>query len=68
MGYWYIIIAYGSPINGTGFGNWFSAKHLRLPLSHDPVALQELCHHTVLCYLSTCSIKATVCSIRYFNW
>ena len=31
-----------SPINGTGFGNWFHAKYLRLQLLHHPFAVQEL--------------------------
>ena len=36
------IVAYGGLINGTGFGNWFHAKYLRLRLLHHPFALQEL--------------------------
>ena len=30
------------PINGTGFGNWFRTKYLRLQLLHHPFALREL--------------------------
>ena len=51
-------------INGTSFGNWFCAKYLRLQLLHNPFALREL----YVIALSICCIKATVCSIRYFNW
>ena len=47
-----------------GFGNWFGAKYLRLRLLHHPFALREL----YIIGLSTCCIKATVCSIRYFDW
>ena len=36
------IVVYGGPINGTGFGNWFCAKYLRLRLLHHPFALWEL--------------------------
>ena len=36
------IIAYGGPINGTSFGNWFHTKYLRLRLLHHPFALWEL--------------------------
>ena len=41
VNHWYIV-AYEGLINGTGFGNWFRAKYLKLRLLHHPFALQEL--------------------------
>ena len=31
------VVAYGGPSNGTGFGNWFCKKYLRLRLLHHPL-------------------------------
>ena len=60
-------MAYGGLINGMDFGNWFRTKYLRLRLLHHPFALREFM--SLHCSaLSTGHIKATVRSIRYFNW
>ena len=54
------------PINGTGLGNWFCTKYLRLQLLlHFLLYGNYMSSHYST--LSTCCIKATVCSIRYFN-
>ena len=58
------IIAYGGPVNGIGFGNWFRTKYLKLQLLHHHFAFRKL-YVITFSTISTCCIKATVCSIRY---
>ena len=49
------------PINGTGFGNWFRTKYLKLQLLHHPFAMWEL-YVIALFYVI---YLATVRSIKY---
>ena len=64
------LVAYGGPINGADFGNWFRTKYLRLRLLHHPFALRQLYirHRIILRYLLAVLRLYTVCSMRYFNW
>ena len=53
------IIAYEGLINGMGSAISFTQSY------HHPFAWREL-YIIALFYITTCCIKATVCSIRYF--
>ena len=58
----FVYYSLSGPINGTGFGNWFHTKYLRLQLLHHPL----LCVNYASSHcstLSTCCIKVNVCAL-----